>query len=97
MASSPETTVCNMAIGSECCGRIPCIHPAPTYSAISPPDPFRGARPWAARVRRGPSGEVILAIGGSDLVMAEDQADRLSVLLREVSMGHTDDTGVKQL
>jgi hypothetical protein len=60
-------------------------------------DPFRGFRHWAARVRRGPSGEVILTIGGTDMVMAEDQADRLSVLLRNVSAGHTDDTGSERL
>ena len=48
-------------------------------------------------MRRGAAGEVVLTIGSSDLVMAEDQADRLSVLLRNVSMGHTDDTGSEQL
>lgn len=60
-------------------------------------DPFRGARLWTARVRRGSAGEVILTLGDRDLVMAEDQADRLSVLLRNVSMGHTDDTGSERL
>lgn len=62
-----------------------------------PLDPFRGARPWTARVRRGPSGEVVITLGGTDMVMAEDQADRLSVLLRSVSTGNTDDTGAERL
>ncbi len=61
------------------------------------PDPFRGFRSWTARVRRGPSGEVILRLGDAEMVMAEDQADRLSVLLRNASMGHIDDTGSQSL
>jgi len=60
-------------------------------------DPSYGARHWTARVRRGPSGDVILSIGGAEMGMSEDQADRLSVLLRNISMGHTDDTGIERL